>query len=112
MSRKAEIGEFEHLVMLATLRLGEEAYAPAIAQRLEQRAGREMSRGTLYAALERLETKGFLEWRIAASTSKRSGSRRRRFKVTAAGITALSEARGVLLSMWDGVEHLLEQEST
>jgi len=111
MVRKAEIGEFEHLVMLATLRLGENAYAPNIARRLEERAGREMSRGTLYAALERLENKGFVQWHIEASSSDRSGSRRRLFKVSDAGIEALAETRGVLQSMWEGVEHLLERGS-
>lgn len=111
MTRKAEVGEFEHLVMLATLRLGKDAYAPNIARRLEERAGREMSRGTLYAALERLEAKGFVEWHIEASSSKRSGSRRRLFKVSESGIKALAETRGVLQSMWEGVEHLLERES-
>ncbi len=110
MTRKAEIGEFEHLVMLAALRLGDEAYAPNIARRLEERAGREMSRGTLYAALERLDTKGFLEWHVAASSSQRSGDRRRLFKVTAAGVRTLSEQRLMLLDLWDGVEHLLQKD--
>lgn len=110
MTRKAEIGEFEHLVMLAALRLGVEAYAPNIARRLEERAGREMSRGTLYAALERLEARGFLEWRVEASTSKRSGDRRRLFAVTAAGVRALSDQRQVLLGLWEGVERLLDRE--
>jgi DNA-binding PadR family transcriptional regulator len=110
MTRKAEIGEFEHLVMLAALRLGDEAYAPNIARRLEERAGREMSRGTLYAALERLESKGFVEWHIAAASSERSGDRRRLFEVTASGVRALSEQRLMLVSMWEGVEHLLEKE--
>ncbi len=107
MARKAELGEFEQLVLLAVLRLGEKAYAPGIGQLLEERADREMSRGTLYAALERLEGKGFLEWRIEASTSKRSGSRRRLFQVTPAGVQALTTARAVLMGLWDGVEHLL-----
>ena len=109
MTRKAEIGEFEHLVMLAALRLGSEAYAPNIARHLEERAGREMSRGTLYAALERLEAKGFIEWHVEASTSKRSGDRRRLFALTAAGVRALSDQRQVLQDLWEGVEHLLDR---
>ena len=55
MARKAELGEFEQLVLLAALGLREKAYAPSIARVLEERAEREMSRGTLYAALDRLE---------------------------------------------------------
>ena len=110
MTRKAEIGEFEHLVMLAALRLGDEAYAPNISRHLEERAGRDMSRGTLYAALERLEAKGLIEWHVEASTSKRSGDRRRLFALTAAGVRALSDQRQVLQVLWEGVEHLLNRE--
>ena len=95
--------------MLAALRLGSEAYAPNIARHLEERAGREMSRGTLYAALERLEAKGFIEWHVEASTSKRSGDRRRLFTLTAAGVRALSDQRPVLQDLWEGVEHLLDR---
>ncbi len=58
MARTAKLGEFEHLVLLAALRLRDQAYAPEIARVLEQHAKREQSRGTLYAALERLETRG------------------------------------------------------
>ena len=96
--------------MLAVLRLGDEAYAPNIARHLEERAGREMSRGTLYAALERLEAKGFTKWHVEASTSKRSGDRRRLFAITAAGVRALSDQRQVLLGLWEGVERLLDGE--
>lgn len=110
MARKAELAEFEQLVLLAALRLDDDAYAPEIAAVLEQRAGREMSRGTLYAALDRLEAKGFLEWRIQASTSKRSGSRRRLFQVTGAGMGALATARSILMNLWDGIEHKLAEK--
>jgi DNA-binding PadR family transcriptional regulator len=111
MKRNVNLGAFEQLVLLAVLRLGDEAYAPRIARELETRAGREGSRGTLYAALERLESKGFVEWSIQASSSKRSGSRSRRFTVTASGTAALAEMRGSLLGMWDGIEHLLAGEA-
>jgi len=107
LARRGELGEFEQLVLLATLRLGDKAYAPEIARVLEERAGREMSRGTLYAALERLETKGMI-WSYAdAPTSARSGSRRRRFEVTASGSRALASSRRILIDMWKGVAHLL-----
>ncbi len=110
MARKAEIGEFEQIVLLAALRLGKDAYAPGIARVLEERARREVARGTLYAALERLEERGFIEWRIEAATSRRSGSRRRMFQVTPEGIRALSASRSVLVGLWDGVEHLLKED--
>ena len=110
MGRIAVIGEFEQLVLLAALRLGDDAYAPRIAEVLEERAGREMSRGTLYAALDRLEERGMLEWEKESPTERRAGARRRRFTVTAAGRQALAAKRRILLSMWDGVEDLLPAE--
>jgi DNA-binding PadR family transcriptional regulator len=109
MGRKAEIGEFEQLVLLAAVRLDEDAYAPEIARVLEEGAGREMSRGTLYAALERLEARGFLTWQTESPTPDRSGSRRRKFSVTRAGSHALAASRRVLLDMWDGIENLLPE---
>ncbi len=109
MARKATLGEFEHLVLLAALRLREEVYAPEIARILEEHANREMSRGTLYAALERLEKRGLIGWHAEATTSERGGSRRRRFSVTEAGTTAVAEQRQVLLGMWSGIEDLIPE---
>ncbi len=111
MARRAALGEFEHLVLLAALRLRDRAYAPEIAKILEEHAKREMSRGTLYAALERLENRGLLEWYTEPSTSERGGSRRRRFSVTEAGTAAVADQRQVLFGMWSGVEDLLPGNS-
>ena len=111
MKRNVGLGAFEQMVLLAALRLGDQAYAPKMAKELDARAGREVSRGTLYAALDRLVAKGLVEWRIEASTSKRSGSRARRFSVTPAGVEALTEMRGSLMGLWDGIEHLLTGEA-
>lgn len=109
-TRNADLGEFEQLVLLAAFRLGEAAYAPDIAGVLEERANREMSRGTLYAALDRLESKGFLEFTVEAPTPQRGGRRRRRFQVTSEGIQALAEVRSVMERMWEGVEGRLAGE--
>ncbi len=110
MARKATLGEFEHLVLLAALGLRDQAYAPQIARVLEEHASREMSRGTLYAALERLETRGFVEWHAEVGTSERGGNRRRRFSVTEIGTAAVVEQRQVLLGMWSRIEDLLPGE--
>jgi len=110
MSRKAEIGELEQLVLLAAMRLEDEAHAPAIARLLEAHAGRELSRGTLYAALDRLESRGLLEWRIEGGTAEGPNRRRRRFRVTPAGIETLSMARHTLMGLWDGLEHRLGEQ--
>jgi len=112
LARKAPLGEFEHLVLLAALRLRDQAYAPQIARVLEEHANREMSRGTLYAALERLENRGFLVWQAEPSTSERGGSRRRRFSVTEVGTTALADQRQLLRGLWNGIEDLLPRKSS
>lgn len=108
--RNAEMGEFEQLVLLAALRLGDEAYAPRIAEVLEERANREMSRGTLYGALDQLEGKGFIEFSVEAPTRERGGRRKRRFSVTPAGIEALERVREVMVRMWEGMEERLARE--
>ncbi len=110
MARKAELGEFEQLVLLAALGLRAGAYAPEIATVLEERAGREMSRGTLYAALDRLESRGMLTWEPEEPTGERRGAPRRRFEVTEAGTEALARSRSVLMGLWAEVEDLLPGE--
>jgi len=112
MARTAQLGEFEQLVLLAALGLRDEAYAPAIARVLEERAERETSRGTLYAALDRLEARGLLTWQLAEPTPERGGAARRRFEVTEAGTEALAQSRRVLMRLWDGVDSLLSREVT
>ena len=109
MRTKAFLGEFEHMVLLAVLQLRDQAYGPGISRILEERAGREVSRGALYATLDRLEQKGFLEWAIEAATSRRQGNRQRRFTVTPAGIKALTVSREALVNLWQGLEDTLTQ---
>ena len=69
----AYLGEFEHLLLLAVLRLGSDAYGLDIARELEARAGRSVSRGALYTSLDRLEDKGLLRWKPSPGSLARSG---------------------------------------
>ena len=71
------LGEFEHLLLLAILRLGAGAFGAEIARELESRAGRAVSRGALYTSLDRLEDKGLLRWKPTAGTLERGGLPRR-----------------------------------
>lgn len=112
MGRKSDIGELEQLVLLAALRLEERAYAPEIARLLEEHAARELSRGTLYAALDRLEGRGLIAWTIESRETDGPGSRRRRrFSVTEAGVETLAAARQTLLGLWDGLESRLQERA-
>ncbi|MGD8330647.1 MAG: PadR family transcriptional regulator [Acidobacteriota bacterium] len=107
---KSYLGEFEQLVLLAVLQRQGEAHAPAISRELEQSAGRKVSRGALYATLERLENKGLLRWKVGAATSERGGHRKRRFEVTDAGIEALREVRTTLEGLWSGLDEVFARD--
>ena len=102
------LGEFEHLVLLAILRLGDDAYAPAILEELEVRTGRPPSPGSMYVTLDRLEDKGFLRSRLADANDERGGRPRRYVRVTPLGIRQLRASRTALLELWRGLEGTLE----
>ena len=101
---KQYLGEFEQMVLLAVLQLKESAYAPDISRELEKSASRRVSRGALYATLERLEQKGFLKWKIEEATSDRGGHRKRLFEVTATGVLVLKASRVALENLWNGLD--------
>lgn len=111
MSRndKQYLGEFEQLVLLAVLQLGQEARALDIRKQLEQQADRPTARGALYATLERLVGKGHLEWEVEDTTPPRGGLPRRRFAVTRTGLNALRASRQAVANLSRGLEGLLER---
>ena len=106
---RAYLGEFEHLILLAVLRLGARAYAPAIMNEIEAQTGRPPSPGSMYVTLDRLETKGLLSSRLADATPERGGRARRYVKVTAAGLAEVRASRAALLNLWRGLESSLDR---
>jgi PadR family transcriptional regulator PadR len=111
MSRKDNqyLGEFEQLVLLAVLQLGDDARALDIRRELEEQAKRQTARGALYATLERLGGKGLLEWEVEDTTPARGGLPRRRFVVTKAGLEALKTSRLAVTNLSRGLENILEK---
>lgn len=106
------LGEFEQMVLLCILRLGDDAYGLAIRNELKDVAGRRPSSGSLYTTLDRLERKGLLDSRAgedAVSVPARGGRRRRYVRVTPAGEALLSASRHRLLALWDGIEGALDR---
>jgi DNA-binding PadR family transcriptional regulator len=101
------LGEFEQLVLLAVLRLGQAAHAAGIRERIEGAARRGVSRGALYATLERLESKGFLAWEEGEVAPNRGGVPRRRFSVTPHGLAALRRSWAASRTLARGLERLL-----
>lgn len=107
MSSKDGLGSFEHLVLLAVLRLEGEARALDVRELLERQAERSVSRGALYATLERLEGKGFVAWSTEDATPARGGIPRRVFHLTDDGLAVLRQSHRVLDRLSEGLEGAL-----
>jgi DNA-binding PadR family transcriptional regulator len=107
MKRQASLGEFEQLLLLAVLQLKEEATGTSVSTALEERAFRRVSRGALYSALDRLESKGYLTWRVGESTPERGGHAARIFSVTESGLEALREHQRALRNLTQGLDEVL-----
>ena len=105
---RSSLGQFEQVVLLAILRLGDTAYAPAILDEIEKRTGNPASPGSMYVTLDRLEEKGMLRSRLADDTDERGGRPRRYVTVTAYGVRELCASRAALLKLWRGLEGVLE----
>ncbi|MGD8319772.1 MAG: PadR family transcriptional regulator [Gemmatimonadota bacterium] len=97
------MGEFEQLVLLAVLRLENDAYGMQVREEIEKRTGREVSYGAVYTALDRLERKGYVSHRIGESTPERGGRARKYFSVQAEGRAALRATQEALSVMREGV---------
>jgi PadR family transcriptional regulator, regulatory protein PadR len=106
MARRAYLGEFELMVTLALIRLGDDAYGVPISREIEQQTGREAALGSVYAALERLEEKGMVASRLGESTAERGGRAKRYFRLTDAGLAAVRETQKALVSLWRGLPEL------
>lgn len=98
------LGELEELTLLAVLALGEQAYGVAVQRYLESRAGRELSLGPVYSALERLERKGYLRSALGEVTPERGGRRKRLFVVSRPGLEAVRAIRRVRDAMWQAID--------
>jgi PadR family transcriptional regulator, regulatory protein PadR len=108
MGESFNLGEFEHVVLLAVLRLGDQAYAPPILEEIERCTGRALSRGSVYVTLDRLETKGYLRSRLGDPTPERGGRAKRYYLLRPRALDALRDSRRALVALWRGVEARLE----
>jgi PadR family transcriptional regulator, regulatory protein PadR len=97
------LGGFEHLLLLAVLRLGEQAYGVTIQHELMERAGIDFAVGAIYTALNRLERKGFVESWLGEPTAERGGRAKRFYRVTAEGVGILNETQRAVQGMLGGL---------
>jgi PadR family transcriptional regulator, regulatory protein PadR len=100
MADRAYLGEFELMILLAVIYLGEEAYGVPISRELERHRKRVVSVGSVYAALERLESKGLVSSSLGDPTPARGGKAKRYFRITKAGLRQVQESRRVLTDLW------------
>jgi DNA-binding PadR family transcriptional regulator len=102
------LGEFELVVLLAALRLGDsDAHAVAIVDEIHRQTGRKVARAAVYVTLQRLEKKGLVTTRLGDPLPQRGGKPRRLVHVEEAGLTAVREMRDSLRSMWGGLDPVL-----
>jgi PadR family transcriptional regulator PadR len=103
MADRDYLGEFEHIIVLALLRLADQAYGVTVRQEIELRTNREVSIGAVYATLDRLEAKGYVKSHRGDPTPDRGGRAKRFFRVTAKGVAAVSRTHRALESMTEGL---------
>ena len=102
------LGDFEQLVLLGVLRLGDDAYGANIRQEIHARSGRDVSINAVYTTLDRLESKGLLRSWTGEPTAQRGGRRRKFYAGTPAGVAAMRHAYHALRAMADGLEGRLD----
>jgi PadR family transcriptional regulator PadR len=100
------LSDFELIAMLVLLRLGEDAYGVPIAREMEEQTKREVKLGSVYAALERLEEKGFVASELGQPTQERGGRAKRYFHITQQGMREVRETRRTLIRLWQGIPEL------
>jgi DNA-binding PadR family transcriptional regulator len=98
------LSEFEQMVLLAVVRLEDEAYGVTVHREIESRTGRSASVTATYAALERMEQRGLATSRVGEATPVRGGRAKKHFQITPQGALALREARADMERMWKGLD--------
>src|SRR5471032_1780830 len=97
------LGEFEQVVLLAILRLGENAYGVTICEEIAAKTDRDPSPGALYTTLARMEEKGLVKSRLGDPTPDRGGRAKRFVKLTAGGIDAVARAKRSYQNLLSGI---------
>ena len=98
--------DFELMLLLAVLRVGEDAYGVPIARELEETARRSVTLAAVYLALERLRQRGLVSSRKGEPTPQRGGRAKKLFRVTPAGLRAVRRSQRAFVSLWKGIPEL------
>ena len=106
MSPPSSLSNFELMVMLAVIRLDDEAYGVPISREIEETTKSEVVLGSVYSALARLEERGLIESRLGEATAERGGRAKRYFRATPQGIREVRQTRHSLMKLWKGLPEI------
>ena len=98
--------DFELMILLSVLRLGDQAYGVPIAREIETTGGRSVLLAAVYAALDRLEANGLVSSSIGEPTPERGGRAKKFFDVTPTGLRAVRQTQQALTNLWSGIPQL------
>ena len=98
--------DLEFMILLATMRMGDEAYGIQIARELEETGRRTVLLGAVYATLDRLESMGLVRSSVGDPTPERGGKAKRYFRVTPAGIRSAKDTQTAFVSLWRNVPEM------
>jgi PadR family transcriptional regulator PadR len=98
--------DFELMVLLAVLRVRDDAYGVSIAREIALTGGREVTHAAVYLALERLGRQGLVDSRLGDPTPERGGRAKKLFVVTAAGLRAVRRTQRAFVALWTGIPEL------
>jgi len=104
MPRGDLIGTLEHIILLALVHLGSNAYGVTVRREIEQRTGRDISIGAIYTTLQRLESKGYVSSAVGEPTAERGGRAKRMFRLEAEGRRALRASQIAIAQMTAGIQ--------
>ena len=104
MARGEILGPLEHIILLALVRLKSKAYGMTVRREIEERTGRNISIGAVYATLERLEAKGYVSSFTGEPTPERGGRAKRFFRIESGGEEALRVSHEAIRSMMRGLK--------
>ena len=104
MPTREFLGSLEHIVLLAVLRLGDNAYGVTVRREIADRTERDISLGAAYSTLERLERKGYVTSKTGEPTAERGGRAKRYFEITPAGVAAIRVSQAAISRMANGLK--------
>jgi PadR family transcriptional regulator PadR len=106
MAAQPTLSNFELMVMLAIIRIGDGAYGVSISDEIEATTGSEVLLGSVYDAVNRLEEKGLIESSLGEATPERGGRAKRHFRTTSKGLRLVRETQRSLVKLWKGLPEL------